>query len=123
MTRVLVIDDEDLVRRAFRLALERAGFETVDIGSGRDAVARLSEIAPDLAIVDLVMPGQDGFDTIAQIQRARPELPIIAMTGGGPMGPDSLIRRVKAMGVDVALKKPVDRGDLLAAVRATTETG
>lgn len=118
MTRVLVIDDEELVRRAFRLALDRAGFETVDVESGRSAVERLNEIAPDLVIVDLVMPDQDGFDTIAQIQRVRPELPIIAITGGGPTGPDQLIQRVLEMGVSLALKKPVDRQDLIAAVHA-----
>ncbi len=117
MTRVLVIDDEDLVRRAFCLVLGRAGFETVDFGGGRAAVERFDEISPDLVIVDLVMPDQDGFDTIALIQRMRPGLPIIAVTGGGPMGPDQLIQRVSAMGIGVALKKPVDRNDLLAAVK------
>jgi two-component system, chemotaxis family, chemotaxis protein CheY len=120
MTRVLVIDDEELVRNAFRLALERAGFETVDFGSGREAMKLFQVIAPDLVIVDLVMPDQDGFETIAQIQRANPEMPIIAITGGGPMGPDQLIQRVSAMGIGLALKKPVERQDLLAAVRTAT---
>ena len=118
MTRVLVIDDEELVRRAFRLALEKAGFETVDAANGRLAVERLDEIAPDLVIVDLVMPDQDGFDTIAQIQQINPGLPIIAMTGGGPIGPDQLLKRVSAMGIGLALKKPVNRQDLIAAVNA-----
>ena len=118
MTRVLVIDDEELVRRAFRLVLDRAGFDTVDVASGRSAVERLDEIAPDLVIVDLVMPDQDGFETIARIRRIKPDLPIIAVTGGGPMGPDQLIQRVSAMGIGLALKKPVDRQDLIAAVNA-----
>ena len=123
MTRILIIDDEDLVRRAFCLVLGRAGFETVDFGSGRVAVERLDEISPDLVIVDLVMPDLDGFDTIARIQRERPGLPIIAVTGGGPMGPDQLIQRVSSMGVGVALKKPVDRRDLLAAVDKVAAPG
>lgn len=123
MTRVLIIDDEDLVRRAFCLVLGKAGFETVEAASGRWAVDRLGEIAPDLVIVDLVMPDQDGFDTISQIQKIRPELPIIAVTGGGPMGPDRLIQRVTAMGVGLALKKPVDRQELIAAVNAAAGLG
>ena len=118
MTRVLVIDDEDLVRRAIRLVLEKAGFETVDLASDRQAVERFEDIAPDLVIVDLVMPDQDGFDTIAQIQNRNPDMRIIAVTGGGPMGPDQLIQRVSAMGVAWALKKPVDREVLVATVNA-----
>ncbi|MCP5371248.1 MAG: response regulator [Hyphomicrobiales bacterium] len=120
MTRVLIIDDEDLVRRAIRFTLEKAGFEAVDLASGRQAVDRLDGIDPDLVIVDLVMPDQDGFDTIAQIQEKNPAMRIIAVTGGGPTGPDRLLQRVSAMGVAWALKKPVDRDDLIAAVKAAT---
>ncbi len=121
MTRILLIDDEDLVRRAFRLTLERAGFETADFGSGRAGVDHFSKMSPDLVIVDLVMPVQDGFETIAQIQSLRPDQPIIAVTGGGPMGPDTLISRVNAMGVSMALKKPVDRQDLIGAVKQMSD--
>lgn len=122
MTRILLIDDEDLVRRAFRLALERAGYEIADVGSGLAGVERFSETLPDLVIVDLVMPDQDGFETIAKIKNLRPDQPIIAVTGGGPMGPDKLISRVNAMGVSTALKKPVDRQDLIGAVKRMSET-
>lgn len=123
MTRILLIDDEDLVRRAFCLALDRAGFTTVDLGSGRQAVERFRDIAPDLVIVDLVMPDQSGFETIDQIRRLKANLPIIAITGGGPMGPDKLIDRVRQMGIKVALKKPVERRDLIAAVEEALAGG
>ncbi len=116
MTRVLIIDDEDLVRAAFRMALERAGFEIFDAASGPLGVKSLVEHGVDLVITDLIMPDKDGFETIDEIRSLRPSVPIIAVTGGGPMGPDRLLARVKEMGIGVALKKPVNRQELLTAV-------
>jgi len=121
MTRILLIDDEDLVRRAYCLALDKAGFETVDLGSGKLAVERFHGIAPDLVIVDLVMPDQSGFETINQIRQLKPDQLFITITGGGPMGPDKLVERARAMGVRIALKKPLDRADLISAVEAAID--
>jgi len=92
MTRILLIDDEDLVRRAYRLALDKAGFETVDLGSGKLAVERFHGIAPDLVIVDLVMPDQSGFETINQIRKLKADQRFITITGGGPIV-DKLVRK------------------------------
>ncbi len=119
MTRIMLIDDEALVRRAFRLVLSKAGYEIVDFAGGRAAANRIAELSPDLVIVDMVMPEQDGIETIEQIRQVAPDQRFIAVTGGGPMGPDHLIDRVKGMGVAVALKKPVDRDQLVSAVMST----
>lgn len=115
MTRVLIIDDENLVRSAFRMALERAGFEIMEAASGRLGIDCLTRNGVDLVITDLIMPDKDGFETIREIRDLQPALPIIAVTGGGPAGPDELLDRVRQMGVAVTLRKPVTRGDLLAA--------
>lgn len=118
MTRVLIIDDEALVRRAMRLVLERAGHEVADAPGCADGIRTFIEQGADLVIVDLIMPERDGFVAIGEIRNHRPETPILVVTGGGPSGPDKLIHRAKEMGAAAALKKPVDRGDLLAAVEA-----
>lgn len=116
MTRVLIIDDEDLVRRAMRLALERAGHEVVDAPTCDEGLRIFAETGADLVIVDLIMPERDGFDAIEGVRNHRPRTPIMVVTGGGPSGPDKLIQRAMDMGAAVALKKPVDRRDLLEGV-------
>lgn len=116
MTRVLIIDDEDLVRSAFRMALERAGFEIMEAAGGRLGVECLVEHGADLVIADLIMPDKDGFETIEEIRNLQPAIPIIVVTGGGPAGPQRLMDRAKRMGIGTTLKKPVNRRELLAAV-------
>ncbi|MBT3359698.1 MAG: response regulator [Rhodospirillales bacterium] len=116
MTRVLIIDDEDLVRSAFRMALERAGFEVFDAASGPSGLGHLVEHGADLVITDLIMPDKDGFETIREIRTLQPAIPIIAVTGGGPSGPERLLDRVREMGVGITLRKPISRRELLAAV-------
>ena len=121
MTRILVIDDEDLVRRAVCLALERAGYEVENASTCTEGVRIFATKGADLVIVDLIMPEQDGFEVIKEIRSRRPQVPILTITGGGPSGPEEMIRRAQEMGVVIALKKPVDRKDLLDAVEAAIE--
>lgn len=118
MTRVLIIDDEDLVRSAFRLALERAGFEITEAANGKLGLDCLIRHGADLVVTDLIMPEKDGFETIEEIRNLHPAIPIIAVTGGGPSGPNRLLDRVREMGVGVTLRKPVNRRELLTAVDA-----
>lgn len=99
-----------------RLALERAGHEVMDASTCDEGLRIFVETGADLVIVDLIMPERDGFDAIEGIRTHQPGAPILVVTGGGPSGPDKLIQRAKDMGVAVALKKPVDRQDLLVAV-------
>ena len=118
MARILVIDDEPLVRSAFRLALERAGHVVTDAESGSDGLRILKGAEVDLVITDLVMAGMDGFQTIMAIRDKLPELPVIAVTGGGPCGPDELVERARGLGIEYALCKPIDRRALIATVDA-----
>ena len=116
MARILVIDDEGLVRAAYRLALERAGHEVIEAENGARGVEQLAETGADVVITDLVMPDEDGFQTIERIRRTFPDVPIIAVTGGGSAGPDRLLKLARAQGADFVLPKPVGKNDLLETV-------
>ena len=82
MARILVIDDQPLIRDLFREALEHDGHHVTVAADGYEGVRSCHDAHPDLVMVDLQMPGLDGFETIRQL-RTMGDVPIIAMSGGG----------------------------------------
>jgi CheY-like chemotaxis protein len=81
--RILVVDDMPYLRDIQVLLLNDAGYATTAVGSAREALERLSDLAPDLILLDVSMPGMDGRQFLARL-RAEPEwqrLPVILTTG------------------------------------------
>lgn len=81
--RVLVVDDEELVRTLLRGALEHEGFVVDEASNGREAIAAFHEARPDAVVLDVLMPVMDGFETCKAL-REIPEavdLPILVLTG------------------------------------------
>lgn len=115
MPRILIIDDDTAVRATVRLALERAGYETVEAADGREGIRMLEGV--DLVITDLLMPEVDGVDLIGQIRKEDRGLPIIAMSGGGKVDSKSYLEVAKALGAFAAIAKPFELQYLLATVR------
>ena len=80
--RVLLVDDDDVVRRGVRLALAPIGWKVSEAENGRVALASLSAARPDVIILDLMMPGMDGFEFLDELRR-RPEwrdIPVVVVT-------------------------------------------
>lgn len=82
MAKILLIDDDELLRQVLGKALVQAGHEVVEAQDGGQGQELARTVAPDLVITDLIMPGQEGVETIVALRRERPALPIIAMSGG-----------------------------------------
>jgi DNA-binding response OmpR family regulator len=82
MARILIIDDDDLLRGVISKALGYAGHEVVQAGDGQQGVDLFHATTFDLVITDLVMPVQEGVETILRLRRVQPTLPIIAISGG-----------------------------------------
>jgi CheY-like chemotaxis protein len=79
--RILIADDSPAVRAALRALLENAGpWEVIDAENGREALAKVQELKPDLIILDLVMPEMDGLAAARQISQLLPETPILLHT-------------------------------------------
>jgi CheY-like chemotaxis protein len=113
--RILTVDDDPIVRADLRVILEDAGFSVVpDARDGVEAVEHAREHAPDLIVLDLGLPGLDGFDAAATIRRER-DVPIVALTGHS--APDMLQRAADA-GADSYVLKPFSEAGLLATIRA-----
>lgn len=114
--RVLLIEDEPNIIEAIRFILNRDGW-TVDVHSdGATAVDRISEKAPDVIILDVMLPNRSGFE-IMQDLRSRPassETPVLMLTARGQ---DKDRARAMALGVTRFMAKPFANADVLQAVR------
>lgn len=82
MARILIIEDDDLLRDVLVTALELAGHTLIQAENGKVGLIRFLAEPPDLVITDIVMPVQEGVETIMAIRRASSAVPIIAMSGG-----------------------------------------
>jgi DNA-binding response OmpR family regulator len=113
---VLVVDDEPMARTLIRLMLVRAGFEVLEAEDGIDALTKVSAVSPDLMILDVMMPGMDGFTvcrTIREDEQAR-NLPIIMLSAKTDT---ESINRGMAAGANKYLTKPVSPDELTRHVR------
>ena len=102
---VLVVDDEDHLRRLLCDLLEREGYRTIEARDGSEAIDRVDQHAPDIMLLDLNLPGLDGYGVLAQL-RSRPDtrqLPIVVLTAKGDE--DNEVRVLQA-GADDFLTKP-----------------
>lgn len=113
--RVLVVDDNHLIRRLLDLILEGAGYVPVEADSGEEALALAPEAAPDVCIVDEVMPGMRGSELIRAIRRSGdPRLARIPVIGiSGRIG---AARELLAAGATTFVPKPIEEDRILAAV-------
>jgi DNA-binding NarL/FixJ family response regulator len=79
--RVLLADDHDVVRQGFRALLEREGVEVVgEAANGREAIRLAEELEPDVAVLDLSMPGLNGLDAARTMLQSRPKLGVVLLT-------------------------------------------
>lgn len=111
MKKVLVADDKAPGRELVRMVLEKSGYEVFEAGDGEEAVKEARSIHPDLIILDIHMPGLDGFGVIEKLRR-EPEFsatPIIALTASAMMGDRE---RAMAAGFTGYITKPIRLGAL-----------
>src|ERR1700687_1977563 len=123
MARILVIDDEVLVRNTVRMMLEHRGHHVVVAECGQRGVEAIEAYAFDVVIVDIFMPGMDGFQTIRILRESAPKVAIIAISGyafrevSWPV-PDFL-KMAGDLGATRCLLKPFKAWELIEAVEAS----
>lgn len=113
---VLVVDDEPMARTLLRLMLVRAGFDVVEAEDGFDALDKLKDGRPDVMILDVMMPGIDGF-SVCETVRAAPgtaELPIIMLSAKTDL---ESVNKGLRLGADKYLTKPISPEELTRQVR------
>lgn len=112
MARILVIDDEPVLRITFRHILEEEGHEVLDAEDGAEGVDMCRAQHPDLVITDLIMPKLEGTEAVAIMTKEFPAMPVIAMSGAGARPPREWMNGGQVRFV----AKPVDRPALLDLV-------
>lgn len=114
--KVLVVDDEEALRKILALRFEQEGFDVVTAGNGVDAVKLAEEERPHAVVLDIIMPGMHGFEVVKQI-RSIPSLSktVVVMTSAKSYKAD--IDAAKKLGADDYCVKPTDFEDLLSRIR------
>jgi len=111
--RVLIVDDEAIIRMGLRAMLEEKGYQVIgEAGDGDRALELAKLLKPDLIFLDIKMPGMDGIETAAAIMQDRPT-PIILLTAYSDR---NLINRAKETGVLAYLMKPFKESDLVPTI-------
>ena len=118
MPKVLIIDDERSILDTLRILLRGEGFEVSVSDSGRDALARLPEIEPDVVLTDIRMPGVTGIDVLSAVREQDPEVPVILMTAQASL--QSAVQAVN-QGAFYYVQKPFRNDEMAALCRRAAE--
>ncbi|HEY3082566.1 MAG TPA: response regulator transcription factor [Chloroflexota bacterium] len=112
--RVLLVDDEPNLVDAVRLYLEMEGYVILTAMSGQEALDKLRELLPDVIVLDVMMPGMDGFETLREIRKVS-TVPVIMLTARGEE--DDKVRGLR-LGADDYVAKPFSQRELSSRVQA-----
>ena len=120
--RVLVVDDDDVIRQLITVNLELEGFEVHTATDGEDCLAKVKDVAPDVVTLDVMMPRLDGWDTAARL-REDPETAHLKLVLLSARAQEADKARGEGIGVDGYLTKPFDPDELVDTVRRLAEMG
>src|SRR5207247_2579368 len=117
VARILVMDDDGMLRGAIRIALEAAGYEVLEAADGHAGLRLQREQGADLVLVDIFMPERDGLEVIRALRAEHPQPTIVAMSGGGRTGQIEVLEAAAALGASRTLVKPFEPRQLLKVIR------
>jgi two-component system response regulator ResD len=112
---ILIVDDEEPLRRLVRLYLEQEGFQVEEAVNGKDALLKVNQHKYDLIVLDLMMPEMDGWEVCRRLRRDHTDIPILMLTAKAEVD-DKLIGF--DIGADDYMGKPFDPRELIARVHA-----
>ncbi|MEX0980341.1 MAG: sigma-54 dependent transcriptional regulator [Gemmatimonadota bacterium] len=114
MARILIVDDEEPIRNVLRQLFEYEGHEVLMASNGAEALRLFTDPVPDLAFLDVKMPGMDGLEVLGRIREANPHALVIMISGHGTI--DTAVEATRRGAYDF-LEKPLDTDRLLVTLR------
>ena len=123
MTKILLIDDEEMIRKCVRSILKSENYVLEEASEAEPVLDMLNANPVDIVISDLFLPGKDGLKLIEEVRRDFPAIKIIAITGGGLhlFDPKNALNAARRSGADYTLMKPIKRKDLLSALKTVMD--
>jgi CheY-like chemotaxis protein len=114
--KVLVVEDDDVIRQLITVNLELEGFDVVTAVDGQDALDKVLEVKPDVVTLDVMMPRLDGWETATQL-RANPDTAHIKVVLLSARAQETDLQHGEKIGVDAYLTKPFDPDELIETVK------
>ncbi len=113
MKKILVVDDDEITLDVVAALLESAGYHVITASDGSEVMVKLREMNPDLLLIDLVMPNQEGMETILLVREQYGDIPVIAMSSFEK----EYLSMAKFLGANASIMKPINRNDLLSTIQ------
>jgi two-component system nitrogen regulation response regulator NtrX len=101
---ILIVDDEESVRKSLADVMRDEGYEVVTAASGKEGIDLLHEAQPSIALLDIAMPDMDGIETLRRLKEIRPDLPVVMITGHGTI--ETAVKTTKLGAYDFIVKPP-----------------
>ena len=115
MLEIGLVDDSVILRSAIKNVLESSGYQVVlEAGGSKELFEKLEETVPDLMLLDLFFPTENGLDMLARLKKQYPRLKVLMVTG---LKQETISEEAKRLGADGMLYKPFDTDDLLHEVK------
>lgn len=115
--RVLIVDDDPLVRGAIGACLRHSGYVVHEASDGRKALTFLSHRSVELVIADILMPDLDGIELVMRLTDRFPDIKILAISGEGQFGPGPFLTMAGHLGAHRTLAKPFEPAELVKTVQ------
>ncbi len=115
--KIILVEDDKFIARAYKDGLERAGFEVEVVSDGLEAIGKIRAEHPDLILLDLILPGKNGFEILEEIQMADElrSLPVVALSN---LGQDTDIQKAKSLGaVDYLVKTDYSMREVIERIK------
>lgn len=116
MAKILLVEDDELVRDMLAQVLKRASHEVETAANGDEATEVLKKMEPDIMVTDIIMPKKSGITLISEVRDKHPKMEIIAISGGGRLDPTGYLDLSESLGAAVSFEKPIDKAALLMAI-------
>lgn len=116
MAKILLVEDDELVRDMLAQVLQKASHEVTTAANGEIADQLLRQTQPDILITDIIMPKKSGITLISEVKNRHPQLEVIAISGGGRLDPVGYLDLSENLGASLSFEKPIDNTALLMAI-------
>ena len=117
MAKVLIVDDEQPIRRTLKEILEFEKFKVEEASDGLECLVQLKKTQYDVILMDIKMPVMDGYEATREIRKTHAQLPILAMTANAI---DEQLQKCLDVGMNDWITKPIDEHSLVAKIKALT---